>query len=502
MRSIDTLRRFFGGEGLPLLLVIVLSYFTVVHGYQNPPHLFWDENYHIASAQKYLNGVYFMEPHPPLGKLLIALGEKLIDGNVLDDQFIGTDYGTELPDGFSFAGYRLFPVLLAWMTAPLLFLIFSLITGNRVWGLLLSFLYIFDNATLVHVRSAMLDSTMLFFSALTIYAFMLAWNREGDRRGLLRAGLLFGIGFAGVLTTKLFGLILLLLVPALIIRLLPRWNAIGTFVSWAALAFVVVYAGVWQTHFTLAAKVNPALPDAGYYQASDSYKRILDAGRTASFLSFPVMLRDSLRFVGHYEAGVPRLDLCKEDENGSPWFFWPFGGRGISYRWESSGAGVYKYLYLQSNPVAWFAGLLGVFLALVLLVGSVILPVRQRPGSALLLLTFLGMYAGFFVVVARIDRVLYLYHYLLPLMLTFIIAAIVFREIEQFGRWKATHEGKTWVLLGVAAAVFAGFQFFRPMTYNLPLSNDGLETRELLNIWDIKCATCGTDNPYYVPKAG
>ena len=109
-------------------LVTVLSYFTFFHGYTNPPHLFWDENYHVASAQKYLNGVYFMEQHPPLGKLLIAAGELLVDANRVDHQFIAADYARNLPQDFSFAGYRLFPILFAWLTAPVLFLIFRVVT--------------------------------------------------------------------------------------------------------------------------------------------------------------------------------------------------------------------------------------------------------------------------------------------------------------------------------------------------------------------------------------
>jgi dolichyl-phosphate-mannose--protein O-mannosyl transferase len=51
---------------------------TYFHNYSYPPSLFWDENYHIASAEKYIQGVFFMEPHPPLGKLLIAAGEKTL----------------------------------------------------------------------------------------------------------------------------------------------------------------------------------------------------------------------------------------------------------------------------------------------------------------------------------------------------------------------------------------------------------------------------------------
>ena len=102
-------------------LLLLISYFTYVHGYHKPAAFFWDENYHIASAQKYLNGVFFMEPHPPLGKLLIAAGEALVqpEENGAADQFIGTDYAKDPPPHFSFAGYRLVPVLLAWRTVPL-----------------------------------------------------------------------------------------------------------------------------------------------------------------------------------------------------------------------------------------------------------------------------------------------------------------------------------------------------------------------------------------------
>src|SRR3989338_7153839 len=137
--SSDRLRHFFQSESYFFLLVIlVFSYFTYFHQYQYPPHVFWDENYHIASAQKYLNKVYFMEQHPPLGKLLIALGEKIIDANPVDNAFIGTDYATNFAPVFSFAGYRFFPALLGWMTALLLFGIFLVLTGRALWAVLLS----------------------------------------------------------------------------------------------------------------------------------------------------------------------------------------------------------------------------------------------------------------------------------------------------------------------------------------------------------------------------
>src|SRR3989339_2026526 len=63
------------------VIVLAFSYFSYFKNYDYPPAVFWDENYHIASAQKYLTGVMFMETHPPLGKFFVALGEYLIHPN-------------------------------------------------------------------------------------------------------------------------------------------------------------------------------------------------------------------------------------------------------------------------------------------------------------------------------------------------------------------------------------------------------------------------------------
>ena len=42
-----------------------------------PPSILWDEKYFPAMANKYLQGVYQFDLHPPLGKFIIALGISL-----------------------------------------------------------------------------------------------------------------------------------------------------------------------------------------------------------------------------------------------------------------------------------------------------------------------------------------------------------------------------------------------------------------------------------------
>lgn len=502
------------------LVVFVLSFFTYFWNYTNPPYLYWDENYHIASAQKYLNGVYFMEPHPPLGKLLIAAGEKLFNANPVDDQFIGTDYAKELPAGFSFMGYRFFPVLLGWLTAPLLYLIFLKITRKPTWALFLSFFYVFDNALITHSRAAMLDSTLLFFCVAMIALYQLILEYRNHKHWFPMLSLLLGITFACIMTTKALGLVMVLLFPVLALHLAFDTNAnkrsvVGgllrfithhwSHVPWGKLAqcavmivsgFLITYVAVWQIHFSIGKRVLPSLPDNGYYQASDTHKALLAAGKT----NFPLMLREHLGFLSHYAKGVPKLNLAKSDENGSPFFLWPFGARSISYRWETPDGSIYRYIYLQSNPVIWGLSLLGIMIAFALLATSVLVPnvsssMKYRTEIAL----WFGIWLAYMLAVSQIGRVMYLYHYFIPLVFSFILFAYVFMELSQLGLLKLTDTRKNWILLTFGILIFAAFHFYRAFTYYELISDASFKRRAFFPLWELKCVHCERESLMAVP---
>ncbi len=479
--------------------IVALSFLTYFWRYWEPPAVFWDENYHIASAQKYLHGVFFMEQHPPLGKLLIALGEKIFHPNAQSDQFLGTDYGTNFPAHFSFVGYRFFSALLSWWTAPLLFLIFFLISRNPLTAAVLSFLYVFDNALIVHSRGAMLEGPLDFFAALTMLSFFLALEWRNKPRLFYAATAGFGVAFALVMTTKVLGLIFILLVPALLWKLWPRWKQILHFGWIFSFAFLLVYCSVWEIHFALGSKINASLPDNGYYQASPEYKKFLAEGKNGSLFAFPTELRDSLKYVIFYNDGAPRLDLCKEDENGSPFFFWPLGARSINYRWETPDSKAYRYLYLVVNPAVWWSALLALFLACAFLSSSWLLPLKEKLRRPYLLCVFVGLYLCYMIAISRIGRVLYLYHYFLPLLMSFVVVALVWEEIQSFGRWKIAENGRMVAIMIFGALIFLSHQFYRPLTYYEPISDAQFELRALLPLWELHCVNCQNVSPLTVP---
>src|SRR5207237_1330977 len=116
---------------IALFMVTISAGFTYLWHYWEPNKPYWDEHYYVADAQKYLNRIHFVQMHPPFAKLLIAAGEFLVHANEKNDQSIDkVKIGSkDVPPEFSMVGYRLFPVLLGWLTAPLLFLIMRRISS-------------------------------------------------------------------------------------------------------------------------------------------------------------------------------------------------------------------------------------------------------------------------------------------------------------------------------------------------------------------------------------
>src|SRR5207244_629675 len=105
----------------------------------------------------------------------------------------------------------------------------------------------------------------------------------------------------------------------------------------------------------------------------------------------------------------------------------------INYRWETPDSKSYRYLYLVPNPAVWWLAFAGLVMAVGLLGSSVLVQFRTPLKHRFLLIVFLGLYLAYMGAISRIDRVLYLYHYFIPLVLSFIIFALVFDEIRVLG---------------------------------------------------------------------
>ncbi|MDO8609050.1 MAG: phospholipid carrier-dependent glycosyltransferase [bacterium] len=482
---------------LSVLLVTCIASFTYFWNYWKPAQLFWDENYYTASAQKYLDGVMFMEPHPPLGKMLIALGEYVIHPNTKIDKsaFVKTDYISSIPTGFSFAGFRFFPALFAMFTAPLFFLLLYQLSKRIGFSLLFSSLYLFENAFILQSRGAMVEGVQLFFIVLGLLYFVYLINQKQVRS--IEYGV-FGVIVGLALAIKVNSAILIPLYVVLFFyhnrrekKLLPvLFRFIIQSVIYA-FSIGLIFFGIFYVHFIIGTKIV----NGNYYKASEEYKIVLLKKETHLPQNFLIMIRDSLTYTADYEKGVPVYDYCKPGENGSLPITWPFGNKSINYRWEKSGESV-RYLYLQGNPLIWLAGIIGIIFAVVLIIGKFIfgLSIHNRK-SFFLITVFLYLYVTYMYEVSQVQRVLYLYHYFIPLIFSLLLFYLVIQYIIEQKKFLVgklrllfTLQGDYMVIglliLFVILVVFI-YLFFSPFTYYLPLTTKEFMMRNWFSFWKL-----------------
>jgi len=479
---------------LYLSVTLLIGWFTYVRDYDQPPYLFWDENYHIASAQKYLDGIFFQEPHPPLGKLLIALGEYLVQPNVGKDvtSFHSTDHIKTLPEKYSFKGMRLVPTVMAWLTGGLLFLALYFAIQNPHLAFAVGFFYNFDTALVLHSRSAMLEGSQLFFLIGSTALFLYLYQRA--RAVAWWHYLLFSLLVGAALAVKVNSTIIFLLFPVLaFVDLRARLGefhhypatALRTILPSVLISLVgmgAVFLSAWIIHFQLGTKV---VQDR-YYGASPAYKELLAKGETKSYKNLPLMLEDSYKYFANYQKGVPKLDVCKSGENGSYPVGWTVGIKSINYRWEKNKEGNVQYLYLQSNPIVWFSALGAVILGVVL-VGSRLffgLAVKDQRSFWLIVLLLIT-YLGYLTTMMQVDRVMYLYHYFIPLLFAFILFGLIFKQLFE----RELLEHNPWVYAGLVllvGQVIAVFIFFSPFSYYNGLSTADFWRRAWISGWKLE----------------
>lgn len=479
------------------VLLLLAACVTYLSFYGEPRALFWDENYHIASAQKHIDGVMYMEPHPPLGKMLMAVSETVLGTNQERDKsaFNGTDYldGDNLPSDMSFYGFRLPSSLLMALSVLFLYGTLSRLCGNRHIAAAFSCLLIFDNALVIHARAAMLEGIQLFFILAAVYYTVRIITNPAPIR--LRHYALLGVLIGLAIAVKINASILLLLF--VFVYGVDQWPAIQQWrwrslflrlfqsVPAGVLPMLAVIGAVFYLHIGMGTELAPH----SQYKASPAYLTHIRQGETWSPAAFKVGMQDHWRYMSEYADGVPRLDVCKPGENGSSAVGWPLGTKTINYRWSKhtvDGVTKVRYHTLVPNPVVWFSVAIGVVLSLGLIISRV---VYQQPVADRRLFywisAFTTLYISYMLVILQIERVMYLYHYLVPLVFGMINLALVcsylFRHEIQLNR------RHLWInLTAFVALVFTAFILLAPFTYSWELTEGQFNARNWFDYWKLE----------------
>jgi len=196
---------------LVMAMMAVLCFFQL--GRVQAP--IWDETYYIPTTARFHEGRTQFAAHPPLGIMLIAVGDMASGLNAgADWDRIGAQRAIPaeaMPAGFDYRGPRLASALFGVIAAGLFCLLMIELTGSAWGGGLLSLLFVADTALLVQLRSAQLDSFQLAFVLASLLAALAALQNSRTS-----AFALFGLFVACAALVRANGLMLGLLAPFLL----------------------------------------------------------------------------------------------------------------------------------------------------------------------------------------------------------------------------------------------------------------------------------------------
>jgi len=483
------------------LVIFLLSlgvYFTY---YGSPQAMFWDENYHVASAQKHIDGVMYMEPHPPLGKMLMAVGEVLFGGNSAVDKskLDETDYlnGSDAPPEMTFRGFR-WPSVVMMLTSVLFFFGILRRLTQRDWlAAAFTSLVIFDNAMVVHARAAMLEGIQMFFILGALYYFVRVITNHTRQQASIswKHYAILGIWIGLSIAIKVNGAILVILFVMLFLvdqwQAICRWQWLGLgkrlaiTVPAGVLPLLLVFFGIFYIHIGMGQQV---IKDRTY-KASPEYLQRIKAGDTWSPSTFVIGMRDNWKYMSEYADGVPRLDVCKTGENGSYPLNWLIGKKTINYRWDKNtdnGKTVVHYKTLIGNPIVWLSVLAGMVLSCGLIIGRYVYgnAIKDEP-LFLWICAFTALYLCYMIAIMQIERVMYLYHYLVPLVFGAINLTLVFTYL--FRDQVLANNKHTIINVYLFALLVIGvFAFFSPFTYGFGLTEDQFALRDWFGFWQLQ----------------
>jgi dolichyl-phosphate-mannose-protein mannosyltransferase len=478
-------------------ILLICSFGVYFTHYGTPAAMFWDENYHIASAEKHVQGVMYMEPHPPLGKMFMGLMEVVIGANDKIDKhkFLETDHidGADVPPETKFTGYRWPSVVLMAVSVLFFYGILRRITQNNLLAFLFSSFIIFDNALVIQARAAMLEGIQIFFLLAAIYYFVRTVTKDTPIliRDYAILGVIIGLGIMVKVTSAIELLLFVMLFGV------DQWRNIQAFdyhevikrlvvtVPAAVVPVALVFLCVFYIHIGMGTKVI-----AGHtYKASPEYLQAIQRGDTWSLSTFSIGLRDNMKYMSEYADGVPRLDECKADENGSFAVDWIVGKKTINYRWDKDtidGKVQVKYMNIVANPIIWFSVVAGIVLSLGLIMSKFIYGKQEKDTPLFYwICAFTSLYLCYMLTIIQIERVMYLYHYLLPLTFGSINVALIFTYI--YREDILANKKHVWINLGLyTALVIAVFAFFSPFTYGIQMTEDQFEMRNWFSFWKLQ----------------
>ena len=291
MRSLLSHDRSWAYRSMLLVTVsaVVIGVWARLYHLGFPARILWDEKYFPVMANKYLQGEYQFDLHPPLGKFIIAVGISLFGNDPI--------------------GWRIMPLLFGLALLPLVGALGWYCLKERVGALLLVTFFSVETIFIVNSRVGVMDIFLVF---LVLATFLVALRAERSGQVIL-CSILLGLAIA----TKWAAFPMAVPVGYVLWRKgLFRPFVGGLWIS-AIVYVAVVYVGalisvtanpvgawlwVWDWHLKAANKISAVIPH----------------GWGSPWWSWPIMLRPIRFFYGVDGDGLLQVVMAI----GNPLIWW------------------------------------------------------------------------------------------------------------------------------------------------------------------------------------
>lgn len=362
---------------------------------------YFDEIYHARTAYEHINLIEpYENTHPPLGKVIIALGILIFGMNPFGWRIMGTIFGI--------------------IMIPVIYIFALQLFKKTEYAFLAAFLMTFDFMHFAQTRIATIDTYVVLFIMLMyyfMYRFHTASDIKEETKMLFASGLFFGLACAS------------------------KW--IGIY-GGAGLAILFLFFFIKKIHHRSAQEGAQRFYVSKTLIGCLFYFMILPA--VIYLLSYiPFMLvpgpGHGLKEVISYQAHMFSYHntLTATHPFSSPWWSWPIILRPVwLYMGIDLPSGMISSIVTMGNPAIWWAGILAVF-------GTLYLVYKRNDQIMFtVLIAFLFQYMPWMF----ISRTLFIYHFFSSV--PFIILCIVYcfkDRIEHNPSWRKWMFGYMGVVL-------------------------------------------------------
>jgi 4-amino-4-deoxy-L-arabinose transferase-like glycosyltransferase len=432
---------------------------------------YFDEMYFVRTAEEHLK---LEEPyewtHPPLGKLIIALGILVFGMNPF--------------------GWRIFGLLAAAAMIPLIFLFAKRLFKSSVAGIIAAFLLTFDFMHFSLARLATGEIYLFLFSLLMFYfAFDYVSKREGgaeDSEGGRKIGastslflsvIFFGLGFA-VKWIALFGFAAVLIL-VLVSDVRTKKPILSDFkiILVGLLVSVAIYIATYIPYM-LSGEGHGLFFDIRNLPLYIKYiSEYLSSGNVsnATLPTSPTVFDLQLCMFG-YHAGITATHPFS-----SPWWSWPLMLKPL-WMYSNTLDGMVSTVVLMGNPALWW----GSIPALILIGARVVATMIKKTGDEhnFVFLFILTPFILQWLPYPLITRILFIYHFVanVPFM---IFAVTYWLHLPFEKRWSSEKRGIFFKCMVIAFLILTAslFFLFYPVISGYPVAYEYKEGLRWLSGW-------------------